>query len=275
VAFTDAILAQLEGDLCIDESRVFATGFSFGGGMAIALACTRADVFRAVAFFSGADLTGSCPSTVTKPIAYYASQASEDANGMSITNPMTGEMKQAQFAAVNGCTPEPTSTDVPAAGQPAPRATRPNTAFSTALTDGSRRIQVKRQAGMPRKPGSSRSRPKLPKPPGGADLIGVARLRCERHVRNECSRGRPGASAERVTAPPFQPRDLSAGGRDQRNTHDRRDERRPRQLHRLNSVRYRDRLLYDASRSHRPTFPFRPRRTPPVTADGRLLAAPC
>ena len=118
VAFTDAILAQLEGDLCIDESRVFATGFSFGGGMAMALACTRADVFRAVAFFSGADLTGSCPTTLTKPIAYYASQASEDANGMDITNPMTGEMKQAQFAAVNGCTPEPTSTDFPAAGQP-------------------------------------------------------------------------------------------------------------------------------------------------------------
>src|SRR5207248_9620996 len=38
VAFTDAILAQLEGDLCIDKSHLFATGFSFGGGMAMALA---------------------------------------------------------------------------------------------------------------------------------------------------------------------------------------------------------------------------------------------
>jgi poly(3-hydroxybutyrate) depolymerase len=118
VAFTDAILAQVEGDLCIDTTRVFATGFSFGGAMAMALACTRADVFRAVAFFSGADLTGSCPTTLSKPIAYYASQASEDANGMSITNPMTGEMKQAQFAAVNGCTAEPASTTFPAAGKP-------------------------------------------------------------------------------------------------------------------------------------------------------------
>jgi len=118
VAFTDAILAQLEGDLCIDKTRIFATGFSFGAGMAMALACTRADVFRAVAFFSGADLTNSCPTTLTKPIAYYASQASQDANGMSPTSPMTGEMKQAQFAAVNGCTPEPASTTYPAAGQP-------------------------------------------------------------------------------------------------------------------------------------------------------------
>jgi poly(3-hydroxybutyrate) depolymerase len=118
VAFTDSILDQIKGDLCIDESRIFATGFSFGGGMAMALACTRAEVFRAVAFFSGADLTNSCPATLTKPIAYYASQASEDANGMDPTNPMTGEAKQAQFAAVNGCTAEPTSTDFPAAGQP-------------------------------------------------------------------------------------------------------------------------------------------------------------
>jgi len=117
VALTDAILAQLEGDFCIDKTRIFATGFSFGAGMSLALACTRADVFRAVAFFSGADLTGSCPTTLTKPIAYYASQASQDAAGMDITNPMTGEKKQAQFAAVNGCTEEPTSTTFPAAGK--------------------------------------------------------------------------------------------------------------------------------------------------------------
>jgi len=117
VAFTDDVLAQLEGGLCIDKTRIFATGFSFGAGMSMALACTRADVFRAVAFFSGADLTGSCPTTLTKPIAYYASQASQDANGLSTTSPITGEEKQAEFAAVNGCTAEPNSTVFPAAGK--------------------------------------------------------------------------------------------------------------------------------------------------------------
>jgi len=117
IAFTDAILAQLESGLCIDKTRIFATGFSYGGGMSMALACTRADVFRAVAFFSGADLTSSCPTTLTKPIAYYASQASDDANGMDITNPMTGEKKQAQFAEVNGCTAEPSSTTFPVSGK--------------------------------------------------------------------------------------------------------------------------------------------------------------
>jgi poly(3-hydroxybutyrate) depolymerase len=116
VELTDAILAQVEGDLCIDKSRIFATGFSFGGAMSLALACTRADVFRGVAFFSGADLTGSCPATLTKPIAYYASQASGDSSGDPM--PSSGRVKQAQFAAVNGCTAEPSATTFPAAGQP-------------------------------------------------------------------------------------------------------------------------------------------------------------
>ncbi|HTN88613.1 MAG TPA: alpha/beta hydrolase-fold protein, partial [Sorangium sp.] len=116
VELTDAILEELEGDLCIDKTRIFATGFSFGGAMSLALACTRADVFRGVAFFSGADLTGSCTATLTKPIAYYASQASGDSSGPPM--PTSGRVKQAQFAKVNGCMEEPSATTFPAAGQP-------------------------------------------------------------------------------------------------------------------------------------------------------------
>jgi poly(3-hydroxybutyrate) depolymerase len=116
VDLTDAILAQLEGDLCIDKTRIFATGFSFGGAMSIALACTRADVFRAVAFFSGADLTGSCPTTLTKPIAYWASQASQDSSGTP--SPTSGRTIQKLAAAVNGCTADPNAIVFPAAGQP-------------------------------------------------------------------------------------------------------------------------------------------------------------
>jgi len=116
VELTDQILEDIENDLCIDKTRIFATGFSFGGAMCLALACNRADVFRGVAFFSGADLTGSCTGTLTKPIAYYASQASGDSSGDPMPN--SGRVKQAQFAAVNGCMPEPNATTFPAAGQP-------------------------------------------------------------------------------------------------------------------------------------------------------------
>ena len=115
VVLTDDILAQVKNGLCIDTTRIFATGFSFGGAMSMALACTRADVFRGVAFFSGADLTGSCPTTLTKPIAYYASQASGDASGSP--TPMSGRTKQAEFAKVNGCTAEPDAIVFPASGK--------------------------------------------------------------------------------------------------------------------------------------------------------------
>lgn len=116
VELTDEILAQVQADLCIDKKRIFATGFSFGGAMCLALACQRAEVFRGVAFFSGADLTGSCTQPPVTPIAYYASQASGDSSGDPI--PSSGRVKQAQFAEVNGCTPEPEATTFPAPGEP-------------------------------------------------------------------------------------------------------------------------------------------------------------
>jgi hypothetical protein len=73
-------------------------------------------VFRGVAFFSGADLTGSCPNPLTKPIAYWASQASQDSTGTP--SPTSGRTIQALAAAVNGCTADANAIVFPAAGQP-------------------------------------------------------------------------------------------------------------------------------------------------------------
>ena len=49
VAFTRALVAQISMTACIDPKRVYATGFSMGGGMAHYIACHAADVFAAVA----------------------------------------------------------------------------------------------------------------------------------------------------------------------------------------------------------------------------------
>ncbi len=76
VAFTDAILEQVEAGLCIDTTRVFAVGFSYGAGMSYALACARPDVIRGVALFSGGVLSG-CDGG-TKPVAFYASHGIVD-----------------------------------------------------------------------------------------------------------------------------------------------------------------------------------------------------
>jgi poly(3-hydroxybutyrate) depolymerase len=45
IAFTDAIVDTVTRELCIDESQVFATGFSYGGAMSYALACSRAGMW--------------------------------------------------------------------------------------------------------------------------------------------------------------------------------------------------------------------------------------
>jgi polyhydroxybutyrate depolymerase len=49
VGFARAVVAQVSATACIDPKRVYAAGFSMGGGMAHYLACHAADVFAAVA----------------------------------------------------------------------------------------------------------------------------------------------------------------------------------------------------------------------------------
>jgi poly(3-hydroxybutyrate) depolymerase len=47
--FAKALVAKLGGEACIDTKRVYASGYSNGGGMAHYLACNAADIFAAVA----------------------------------------------------------------------------------------------------------------------------------------------------------------------------------------------------------------------------------
>lgn len=58
IAFLRAMLDRLRGELCIDESRIFSTGFSYGGMMSFAIGCAMGDVFRAIAPMSGALYSG-------------------------------------------------------------------------------------------------------------------------------------------------------------------------------------------------------------------------
>jgi polyhydroxybutyrate depolymerase len=53
VAFVKALYAKLQGQLCIDQSRVFSVGMSYGGIMSDTLGCQMGDVFRAIAPMSG------------------------------------------------------------------------------------------------------------------------------------------------------------------------------------------------------------------------------
>ncbi len=98
LALTDDILKEVEADLCIDTSRVFANGFSYGGSMTAMLACQRADVFRAVAVYAGgiSGMSGACSGTM--PIAYYGATGTQDSGYAG------GQTAVKHFAEVSGCT---------------------------------------------------------------------------------------------------------------------------------------------------------------------------
>jgi poly(3-hydroxybutyrate) depolymerase len=108
VTFVDDMLRQIESDLCVDTTQRFSLGFSYGGGMSYALACARADVFRAVAVYSGGQLSGC--SGGTQPVAYMGIHGVSD----PVLNISAGRSLRDTFVRANGCTPQ--NAPEPAAG---------------------------------------------------------------------------------------------------------------------------------------------------------------
>ncbi|MEV7983432.1 ricin-type beta-trefoil lectin domain protein [Streptomyces sp. NPDC086519] len=100
VAFVDAMVSQIEAGLCVDTTQLYSAGFSYGGAMSYALACSRATVFRAVAVYSGANLSG-CDGG-NQPIAYMGLHGIRD-NVLPISS---GRELRDTFVRTNGCTPQ-------------------------------------------------------------------------------------------------------------------------------------------------------------------------
>lgn len=96
VTYTDEVLKLVEGELCIDTSRVMAEGFSQGAWMAAHLASSRHGVFRAVAAHSGGGEDGGSSSD----FAFFGSAGLNDMAGM------TQASKADPAAKANGCTIE-------------------------------------------------------------------------------------------------------------------------------------------------------------------------
>jgi poly(3-hydroxybutyrate) depolymerase len=101
VNFTDDMLKAISDDLCIDTSRVFTTGFSFGGAISYKLACVRTEKFRAAIVYDAGPVSGNKMEECTKPIAWFQSHGAADgifsysSVGMPILN---------LFVKLNGCT---------------------------------------------------------------------------------------------------------------------------------------------------------------------------
>ena len=105
--FFDDMLKALKQDLCIDESRVFAHGFSYGSGMSYNLACLRPDIYRAVGIYGTGDAVISCGNPA-KPIAYLGAHGITDGTFNISSN---GHKYRDRMVSINGCTrmtpPEP------------------------------------------------------------------------------------------------------------------------------------------------------------------------
>jgi poly(3-hydroxybutyrate) depolymerase len=103
LALGDAVVAEIEENFCIDTNRIFATGWSYGGSMSYANACARSlsggppGYIRAIAVYSGAQLSGNC--SPSNPVAYYASHGTGD----SVLNYSMGLQLAQNFASANGC----------------------------------------------------------------------------------------------------------------------------------------------------------------------------
>lgn len=99
VTFTDDVFNAITSDLCIDESRVFTTGFSFGAAMSYKLACVRSARFRAAAVYNVGNFSGTQEDECNSPIPYFATHGVTDgiaqySNGVAILD---------RFAELNGC----------------------------------------------------------------------------------------------------------------------------------------------------------------------------
>jgi poly(3-hydroxybutyrate) depolymerase len=91
VEFVDSMITIITNDLCIDKSRIFSVGFSYGGMMGNNLACERADVFRAISSHNGA---GGCSKT-QKPIAFLGIAGTVERESVRTT--------AIRIAKANGC----------------------------------------------------------------------------------------------------------------------------------------------------------------------------
>jgi polyhydroxybutyrate depolymerase len=122
--FARAVVDDIKSRACIDPKRVYADGYSMGGGMSYYLACNAADVFAAVAP-SAFDLLAEdempCkpvrPISVisfrgtSDPIVPYTGGASSPPNGLNVTIHFRGaEATFEHWSTLNGCMGEPMST---------------------------------------------------------------------------------------------------------------------------------------------------------------------
>lgn len=77
IALLNAMLARFRSQLCVDENRIFSTGFSFGGMFSFAAGCSPTGMMRAVAPMAGNTSVAGCENSA-RPVAMMGFHGTDD-----------------------------------------------------------------------------------------------------------------------------------------------------------------------------------------------------
>ncbi len=114
VAFTRALVQQAGEALCLDESRIYATGFSNGGFMSHRLACEASDVFAAIGPVAGVLMIPDAECTPPRAVPVMHFHGTDDLSvafgGNGKVPHISVAVSTADWVARNGCDPDPEVT---------------------------------------------------------------------------------------------------------------------------------------------------------------------
>jgi polyhydroxybutyrate depolymerase len=100
IPYFDQALTEIENNYCIDQDRVFMSGYSSGAWFSITLSCSHGDKLRAIAVAAG----GQQPAlpTCTGPVAALFFVSSND-GGNPVAGPTGSGMARDRLLQENGC----------------------------------------------------------------------------------------------------------------------------------------------------------------------------
>lgn len=117
IDFVRAMYDEITSDLCIDLSRVYASGLSYGALFTSLVACTLSDRFAAVAPVAG--ILAHTPCTASRPVPVITFHGTADPilpfnldDGPVDLNGPGFPANVASWAERNGCDPDATDTEV-------------------------------------------------------------------------------------------------------------------------------------------------------------------
>lgn len=110
VAFTRALVDELEAKLCVDKKRVFATGLSNGAFMVNRLACELADRIAAIGPVAGQLLSTTCNTSRPVPVIHFHGTADAIVSYDGQLGMPGVESSLKAWASRNGCSTTPKQT---------------------------------------------------------------------------------------------------------------------------------------------------------------------